>query len=50
MSDPADPGPEYWGNNEPQYYTDRCEHSALDGLLVQGSWPSPSLDLREALL
>lgn len=24
MSDPQNPGPENWGNNEPQYYTDRC--------------------------
>lgn len=35
MSDPDNPGPELWGNGEPQYYTDRCpptESSAAPAL------------------
>jgi hypothetical protein len=28
MSDPSNPGPEQWGNGEPQYYTDRCGDDA----------------------
>jgi hypothetical protein len=36
LSDPSKPGPERWGNGEPQYYTDRCAlHTKLTGLHCQ---------------
>ena len=56
MSDPANPGPERWGNDEPQYYTDRCErathvHSArirVAGVGKEAASPRDFLELQSA--
>jgi hypothetical protein len=47
LSDPLNPGPDNWGNNEPQYYTDRCELCVLCARVIVEDggkrWLAPEL-------